>query len=31
MVDRSAIYAGETIHRIHHIVPAAEAVARLAR
>jgi NAD(P)H-dependent flavin oxidoreductase YrpB (nitropropane dioxygenase family) len=30
MVDRSALYAGETIHRIHDIVPAAEAVARLA-
>lgn len=30
MVDRSALYAGETIHRIHGIVPAAEAVARLA-
>lgn len=29
-VDRSALYAGETIHRIHDIVPAAEAVARLA-
>ncbi|HEX7322230.1 MAG TPA: nitronate monooxygenase [Mycobacterium sp.] len=30
MVDRSALYAGETIHRIHDIIPAAEAVARLA-
>ncbi|MBS9532008.1 nitronate monooxygenase [Mycobacterium sp. M1] len=30
MVDRSALYAGETIHRIHRaIIPAAEAVARL--
>lgn len=28
-VDRSALYAGETIHRIDDIVPAAEAVARL--
>lgn len=28
-VDRSALYAGETIHRIHDIVPAAEAMARL--
>ncbi|MEB3022490.1 NAD(P)H-dependent flavin oxidoreductase [[Mycobacterium] crassicus] len=28
-VDRSALYAGETIHRIHDIVPAAEALARL--
>jgi uncharacterized membrane protein YadS len=28
-VDRSALYAGETIHRIHDIVPAAEVVARL--
>jgi NAD(P)H-dependent flavin oxidoreductase YrpB (nitropropane dioxygenase family) len=30
MVDRSALYAGETIHRIHDIVPAAQAVAQLA-
>ena len=29
MVDRSALYAGETIHRIDDIIPAAEAVARL--
>lgn len=29
-VDRSALYAGDTIHRIHDIVPAADAVARLA-
>jgi NAD(P)H-dependent flavin oxidoreductase YrpB (nitropropane dioxygenase family) len=29
LVDRSALYAGETIHRIHDIVPAAEAMARL--
>jgi len=29
MVERSALYAGETIHRIHDIVPAAEALARL--
>lgn len=29
IVDRSALYAGETIHRIHDIVPAAEALARL--
>lgn len=30
-VDRAALYAGETIHRLHDVVPAAEAVARLAR
>lgn len=30
VVDRSALYAGETIHRIRDIVPAAEAVAQLA-
>ncbi|HET9876757.1 MAG TPA: nitronate monooxygenase [Mycobacterium sp.] len=30
MVDRSALYAGETMHRIHDIIPAAEAVVRLA-
>jgi NAD(P)H-dependent flavin oxidoreductase YrpB (nitropropane dioxygenase family) len=30
MVDRSALYAGETVHRIHDIIPAADAVARLA-
>ncbi|MGH3608982.1 MAG: NAD(P)H-dependent flavin oxidoreductase, partial [Pseudonocardiaceae bacterium] len=30
VVDRSALYAGETIHRIRDILPAAEAVARLA-
>lgn len=30
MVDRSALYAGETIHRINDIVPAVEAVKRLA-
>ncbi len=30
MVDRSALYAGETMHRIGGIVPAADAVARLA-
>ena len=30
-VDRSALYAGDTIHRIHDIVPATEAVALLAR
>lgn len=29
-VDRAALYAGETIHRIDDVVPAAEAVARLA-
>lgn len=29
LVDRSALYAGETIHRIHDIVPAAEALALL--
>ncbi|MDD7814081.1 nitronate monooxygenase [Mycobacterium sp. CSUR Q5927] len=29
VVERSALYAGETIHRIHDIVPAAEALARL--
>ena len=28
-VDRCALYAGETIHRIHDIIPAAEAVARM--
>lgn len=28
-VDHSALYAGETIHRLHDVVPAAEAVARL--
>ncbi|MEO6792485.1 MAG: nitronate monooxygenase [Mycobacterium sp.] len=28
-VDRAALYAGETIHRINDIVPAAEALARL--
>ncbi|MGH3531190.1 MAG: NAD(P)H-dependent flavin oxidoreductase [Mycobacterium sp.] len=30
VVDRAALYAGETIHRISDIVPAADAVARLA-
>lgn len=30
LVDRSALYAGETIHRVHGVVPAAEAVAQLA-
>lgn len=29
IVDRCALYAGETSHRIHDIIPAAEAVARL--
>lgn len=29
VLDRSALYAGETLHRIHDVVPAAEAVARL--
>lgn len=29
-VDRCALYAGETLHRIDDVVPAAEAVARLA-
>lgn len=29
-VDHTALYAGETAHRIHDVVPAAEAVARLA-
>jgi NAD(P)H-dependent flavin oxidoreductase YrpB (nitropropane dioxygenase family) len=29
-LDYSALYAGETIHRLHDVVPAAEAVARLA-
>ncbi|BBX22231.1 hypothetical protein MTER_16420 [Mycolicibacter terrae] len=29
-VERAALYAGETIHRINDIVPAAEALARLA-
>ena len=29
VVEKSALYAGETIHRIHDIIPAAEAVARL--
>jgi hypothetical protein len=28
-VDRCALYAGETIHRIRDVVPAAEALARL--
>lgn len=28
--DRTALYAGETLHRLHDIIPAAEAVARLA-
>lgn len=28
--DRTALYAGETLHRIHDVIPAAEAVARLA-
>lgn len=28
-VDRTALYAGETLHRIDDVVPAAEAVARL--
>ena len=28
-VDRTALYAGETLHRIDEVVPAAEAVARL--
>ncbi len=30
-VDRSALYAGDTIHRIHDIVPATATVALLAR
>lgn len=30
VVDSSALYAGETIHLIHDIIPAADAVARLA-
>lgn len=29
-VDHAALYAGETIHRLHDVIPAAEAVARLA-
>ena len=29
VLDASALYAGETLHRLHDIVPAAEAVARL--
>jgi len=29
-VDRTALYAGETVSRLHDIIPAAEAVARLA-
>lgn len=29
-VERSALYAGETVSRLHDVVPAAEAVARLA-
>lgn len=29
-VDRSALYAGETVRRLHDVIPAAEAVARLA-
>jgi hypothetical protein len=28
-VDRTALYAGETIHRLHDVIPAAEAVRRL--
>lgn len=28
-VDRTALYAGETLHRINEVVPASEAVARL--
>jgi len=28
-VDTGALYAGETIHRLHDVIPAAEAVARL--
>lgn len=28
-VDRTALYAGETLHRIHTVIPAAEAVAQL--
>ena len=30
VVDRAALYAGETIHRISDIVPATDTVARLA-
>ncbi len=29
-VERSALYAGETVSRLHDVIPAAEAVARLA-
>jgi NAD(P)H-dependent flavin oxidoreductase YrpB (nitropropane dioxygenase family) len=29
-IDRSALYAGETVSRLHDVIPAAEAVARLA-
>ena len=29
VLDRAALYAGETVHRLHDIVPAAEALARL--
>ncbi|HEU0196836.1 MAG TPA: hypothetical protein VFQ88_06420 [Nevskiaceae bacterium] len=29
LVDRTALYAGESLHRIHDVIPAAEAVARL--
>lgn len=28
-VDRTALYAGETVHRLHDVIPAAEAVRRL--
>lgn len=28
-VDRSALYAGETVHRLHEVLPAVDAVARL--
>jgi hypothetical protein len=29
-LDRSALYAGETVSRLHDVIPAAEAIARLA-
>jgi nitronate monooxygenase len=28
-VDAGALYAGETMHRLHDVIPAAEAVTRL--
>lgn len=28
-VERSALYAGETVRRVHEVIPAAQAVSRL--